>query len=102
MSTDNLYDIYAYYIMFLSDKAVFVNGRFCKDPKLVDEDDFYFSGLNVPAKTENQLGSNVTGVNVDKIPGLNTLGIVFALRLCAVWGKSTSLSSPSLRNSCRH
>ncbi|KAK5772980.1 germin-like protein subfamily 1 member 13 [Gossypium arboreum] len=55
--------------------GVFVNGKFCKDPKLAVAEDFFFSGLNMPGNTSNLVGSNVTNVNVDQIPGLNTLGI---------------------------
>ncbi|KAF9661132.1 hypothetical protein SADUNF_Sadunf19G0036000 [Salix dunnii] len=55
--------------------AVFVNGKFCKDPKLVSEKDFFFPGLNIPQNTSNPVGSTVTPVNVVQIPGLNTLGI---------------------------
>ncbi|EOY10775.1 RmlC-like cupins superfamily protein [Theobroma cacao] len=55
--------------------GVFVNGKFCKDPKLAVADDFFYSGLNMPGNTSNPVGSNVTTVNVDQIPGLNTLGI---------------------------
>ncbi|XP_022746725.1 germin-like protein subfamily 1 member 13 [Durio zibethinus] len=58
--------------------GVFVNGKFCKDPKLAKPEDFFISGLNVPGNTSNQLGSKVTLINVDKIPGLNTLGISLA------------------------
>ncbi|KAF2292429.1 hypothetical protein GH714_022704 [Hevea brasiliensis] len=58
--------------------GVFVNGKFCRDPVLVTADDFSFSGLNIPRNTTNQVGSNVTLLNVDKIPGLNTLGISLA------------------------
>ncbi|KAJ6360063.1 hypothetical protein OIU77_004132 [Salix suchowensis] len=58
--------------------AVFVNGKFCKDPKLAVANDFFFSGLNIPRNTGNQVGSNVTLLNVDQIPGLNTLGISLA------------------------
>ncbi|KAB1206461.1 Germin-like protein subfamily 1 member 20 [Morella rubra] len=61
-----------------STSAVFVNGKFCKDPKVVTADDFFFSGLQIPGNTANRLGSNVTLVNVDKLPGLNTLGISLA------------------------
>ncbi|CAN1233669.1 Germin-like protein subfamily 1 member 13 [Linum perenne] len=52
-----------------------VNGKFCKDPMQAKADDFSFKGLNVPRDTSNQVGSNVTLLNVDQIPGLNTLGI---------------------------
>ncbi|CAA7055476.1 unnamed protein product [Microthlaspi erraticum] len=55
--------------------GVFVNGKFCKDPRRVTAKDFFFSGLNIPGNTSNQVGSNVTTVNVDQIPGLNTMGI---------------------------
>uniref|UniRef100_A0A7N2MV03 Cupin type-1 domain-containing protein n=2 Tax=Quercus lobata TaxID=97700 RepID=A0A7N2MV03_QUELO len=41
-------------------------------------DDFIFMGLDVPRNTHNQFGSNVTLVNVDMFPGLNTLGIALA------------------------
>ncbi|XP_022719992.1 germin-like protein subfamily 1 member 7 isoform X3 [Durio zibethinus] len=59
-------------------KTVFVNGKFCKDPKLATPMDFFFSGLNIPGNTSNQLGSKVTPVNVAQILGLNTLGISLA------------------------
>jgi quercetin dioxygenase-like cupin family protein len=52
-----------------------VNGKFCKDPKLVNANDFSFKELNIPKSTSNPLGANVTLLNVDQIPGLNTLGI---------------------------
>ncbi|XP_022720001.1 germin-like protein subfamily 1 member 13 [Durio zibethinus] len=58
--------------------AVFVNGKFCKDPKLAKAEDFFFSGLNMPGNTSNQLGSKVTPVNVEQVAGLNTLGISLA------------------------
>ena len=61
--------------VFCFGQTVFVNGKFCKDPKLAKAEDFFFSGLNKPGNTDNKVGSNVTTVNVDKIPGLNTLGI---------------------------
>jgi len=61
-----------------SNSAVFVNGKFCLDPKMAKADDFFFSGLQVPRDTSNPLGSNVTQVNVAQIPGLNTLGVSLA------------------------
>ncbi|XWS57801.1 hypothetical protein CRYUN_Cryun09bG0204600 [Craigia yunnanensis] len=64
----------------LQDFCVAINdtkngGKFCKDPKLATANDFFFSGLNIPKNTSNSVGSAVTPVNVDQIPGLNTLGI---------------------------
>ncbi|KAF2289901.1 hypothetical protein GH714_039082 [Hevea brasiliensis] len=61
-----------------SKDGVFVNGKFCKNPNLTVAEDFFFPGLNVPGNTGNRVGSNVTLVNVDRIPGLNTLGISLA------------------------
>ncbi|XP_057960681.1 germin-like protein subfamily 1 member 7 [Malania oleifera] len=58
--------------------AVFVNGKFCKNPKLAVANDFSFSGLLIPRNTSNAVGSTVTMVNVDNLPGLNTLGISIA------------------------
>ncbi|CAI0433627.1 unnamed protein product [Linum tenue] len=58
--------------------GVFVNGKFCKDPKLAAANDFSFSGLNIPRSTANRVGSNVTLLNADQIPGLNTMGISMA------------------------
>lgn len=52
-----------------------MNGKLCKDPKLVKPENFFFSGLHVPRNTKNQVGSNVTMINADVIPGLNSLGI---------------------------
>ncbi|XP_061998556.1 germin-like protein subfamily 1 member 18 [Rosa rugosa] len=58
--------------------AVFVNGRFCKDPKMVTPEDFFFSGLRMRGNTSNPLGSIVTQANVQQIAGLNTLGVSLA------------------------
>ncbi|XP_050367297.1 germin-like protein subfamily 1 member 11 [Argentina anserina] len=58
--------------------GVFVNGKFCRDPKLVTAKDFFFSGLQIPRPTANPVGSTVTPANVEQIPGLNTLGISLA------------------------
>ncbi|XP_052878310.1 germin-like protein subfamily 1 member 14 [Gossypium arboreum] len=55
--------------------GVFVNGKFCFDPKLSNAEDFFYSGLNIPRNTSNPVGSTVTPINVVQIPGLNTLGI---------------------------
>ncbi|CAL4907237.1 unnamed protein product [Urochloa decumbens] len=53
--------------------TVKVNGFPCK--ATVTEDDFYFKGLANPGNTNNTYGSVVTGANVEKLPGLNTLGV---------------------------
>ncbi|XP_057960683.1 germin-like protein subfamily 1 member 7 [Malania oleifera] len=58
--------------------AVFVNGKFCKNPKFSVANDFSFSGLQVPRNTSNAVGSTVSMVNADNLPGLNTLGVSIA------------------------
>ncbi|XP_019191262.1 PREDICTED: putative germin-like protein 2-1 [Ipomoea nil] len=54
--------------------TIFVNGRVCKDPKLVTSDDFFTSGLNT-AKTPTFAGSTFSAASINEIPGLNTLGL---------------------------
>lgn len=75
-------------------QAVFVNGKFCKDPKVVNANDFSFSGLNIPGDTNNKVGSNVTNVNVDKLPGLNTLGIQLVRIDYAPYGENPPHTHP--------
>ncbi|XP_042479771.1 putative germin-like protein 2-1 [Macadamia integrifolia] len=58
--------------------GVFVNGKFCKDPKLATAKDFFFEGLDICGNTSNKLGVAVTPVTVNELPGLNTLGISLA------------------------
>ncbi|RVX18831.1 Germin-like protein subfamily 1 member 7 [Vitis vinifera] len=55
--------------------AVFVNGKFCKNPNLTVAEDFLYQGLNIPGNTSNYVGSTVNLINVDQLPGENTLGV---------------------------
>ncbi|XP_059668884.1 putative germin-like protein 2-1 [Cornus florida] len=63
-----------------------VNGMVCKDPKLVQANDFSSSGLHMAGNTSNAVGSKVTPVNVAQIAGLNTLGISLVRIDFAPWG----------------
>ncbi|XP_024027971.1 germin-like protein subfamily 1 member 17 [Morus notabilis] len=74
--------------------VLFVNGKFCKNPELVKAEDFFFSGLNIPRDTNNAVGSNVTMVNVDNIPGLNTLGVSLARIDYAPYGQNPPHTHP--------
>ncbi|KAK7303586.1 hypothetical protein RJT34_14496 [Clitoria ternatea] len=65
---------------------VLVNGFACKDPKLVEANDFFYSGLNVAGNTTNPSGSKVTPVSATQLSGLNTLGISIARIDYAPWG----------------
>lgn len=53
-----------------------LNGYSCKSN--VTAEDFFFAGLAKAGATNNSAGSLVTGANVQKIPGLNTLGVSLA------------------------
>ncbi|XP_061362384.1 germin-like protein subfamily 1 member 7 [Gastrolobium bilobum] len=55
---------------------VFVNGKFCKDPKLVTAEDFFIH-VNA-ANVSNPLGAQVTPVFDTQLLGLNTLGVSLA------------------------
>ena len=79
---------------WLSLDAVFVNGKICKNPNQVTPDDFFFPGLNIPANTTNKLGFTPTLVNVDKLPGLNTLGISLARLDFAPYGLNPPHTHP--------
>uniref|UniRef100_A0ACD5VNE8 Uncharacterized protein n=1 Tax=Avena sativa TaxID=4498 RepID=A0ACD5VNE8_AVESA len=59
---------------------VLVNGFVCKDSKDVKAEDFFLAAkLDMPRDTKiNKVGSNVTLINVMRIPGLNTFGISLA------------------------
>lgn len=55
---------------------MFVNGKICKNPKLVTTEDFHLSaGFHKPGNTSGPSGSAVNPVDVNRFPGLNTLGI---------------------------
>lgn len=71
-----------------------VNGLVCKDPKLVQNNDFFFSGLHIAGNTSNAAGSRVTPVNVAQIPGLNTLGISLVRIDYAPWGINAPHTHP--------
>lgn len=53
--------------------AVKVNGFVCKSS--FNASDFFSSVLAKPGDTNNSQGSKVTAANVEKVPGLNTLGV---------------------------
>lgn len=59
-----------------SSAAVFVNGKICKDPKLVNTEDFYLAAnFHKPGNTSGSVGSAANFVGVHRFPALNTLGI---------------------------
>lgn len=55
-----------------------MNGFACKNEANATAGDFFFAGLAKPGLTNNTFGSLVTAANVQKIPGLNTLGVSLA------------------------
>jgi quercetin dioxygenase-like cupin family protein len=63
-----------------------VNGFPCKPNTNVTANDFFFAGLANAGNTTNLAGSLVTAANVEKVPGLNTLGVSMARVDFAVGG----------------
>lgn len=59
----------------LPSSGVKVNGFACKAESNVTAADFFFDGIANPKVVNNTVGSLVTAANVEKIPGLNTLGV---------------------------
>ncbi|KAL1220303.1 Germin-like protein subfamily 2 member 2 [Cardamine amara subsp. amara] len=55
-----------------------VNGFPCKETSNITASDFFFAGISKPAVVNSTMGSAVTGANVEKIPGLNTLSVSLA------------------------
>ncbi|TYI55131.1 hypothetical protein E1A91_D11G119600v1 [Gossypium mustelinum] len=64
----------------VADKTSRINGNGypCKNAVSVTEVDFFFGGLANSAVINNLVGSVITTANVEKIPGLNTLGVSLA------------------------
>ncbi|XP_021758337.1 putative germin-like protein 2-1 [Chenopodium quinoa] len=69
--------------------GVFVNGKFCKNPKRVTINDFLYKGFNRTSVIDNPQGAEATLVNVDRFPGLNTLGVAIARVDFAPFGLNT-------------
>ncbi|XP_068655860.1 putative germin-like protein 2-1 [Aristolochia californica] len=74
--------------------AVKVNGFVCKDPKLTAANDFLFPGLHRVRPPTSAVGSTVTLVNVNLLPGLNTQGISIARIDYAPYGQNPPHSHP--------
>ncbi|VVA89713.1 unnamed protein product [Arabis nemorensis] len=55
-----------------------LNGFPCKETSNITSSDFFFAGISKPAVINSTTGSAVTGANVEKIPGLNTLSVSLA------------------------
>ncbi|ESW19451.1 hypothetical protein PHAVU_006G126200 [Phaseolus vulgaris] len=77
-----------------SKEKVLANGLACKDPKLVEVNDFFFSGLHIAGNTTNPVGSKVTPVFATQLPGLNTLDISIARIDYAPWGTNPPHTHP--------
>lgn len=71
-----------------------MNGFPCKHPSTVGPNDFFFAGLAKPTFPNNTLGSVVTLAHVEKIPGLNTLGVSMSRIDYAVGGVNPPHTHP--------
>ncbi|KAL4627863.1 hypothetical protein ACB092_05G196300 [Castanea dentata] len=56
-----------------TNSLVLLNGLACKDPKIVEANDFSSSGLHIAGNTSNPVGSRVTPMTAAQISGLNSL-----------------------------
>ncbi|XP_068649852.1 germin-like protein 8-2 isoform X2 [Aristolochia californica] len=74
--------------------TVRVNGFVCKDPKLAMANDFFFTGLDKVRTPSNAVGSTVTAVSVNQVPGLNTLGISMVRIDYAPYGQNPPHTHP--------
>ena len=66
-----------------------VNGYPCKPAENVTADDFFYAGLASAADVYgggNPMGSVVTAADVERLPGLNTLGVSMSRVDYAPWG----------------
>ncbi|CAH9140278.1 unnamed protein product [Cuscuta epithymum] len=78
-----------------SEATVFVNGRICKNITEVTADDFYLQArFYIPQNTSNRLGYTPTPITVDKLPGLNTLGVAIGRVDLGPYGLSTPHTHP--------
>ncbi|KAL5229175.1 hypothetical protein ABZP36_017440 [Zizania latifolia] len=71
-----------------------VNGFPCKRLENVTVNDFFFDGLANAGNTGNAVGSVVTAANVERLPGLNTLGVSIARIDYAPWGLNPPHTHP--------
>ncbi|XBI32531.1 hypothetical protein VPH35_055973 [Triticum aestivum] len=72
-----------------------LNGYPCKRPETTMPNDFFSDVLAVPGNTGgNPSGSAVTAANVDKVPGLNTLGVSMSRVDYAPWGVNPPHTHP--------
>uniref|UniRef100_A0ACD5XGZ1 Uncharacterized protein n=1 Tax=Avena sativa TaxID=4498 RepID=A0ACD5XGZ1_AVESA len=71
-----------------------LNGFPCKRPENVTANDFFSDVLAAPGNTGNPVGSAVTTANVEKVPGLNTLGMSMSRVDYAPWGVNPPHTHP--------
>ncbi|EMS67472.1 Germin-like protein 1-3 [Triticum urartu] len=71
-----------------------LNGFPCKRPENVTAGEFFSAALAFPGNTCNPVGSAVTAANVEKLPGLNTLGVSMSRVDYAPWGMNPPHTHP--------
>jgi quercetin dioxygenase-like cupin family protein len=60
----------------------------------VTANDFFSNLLGIPGNTGNPVGSAVTAANVEKVPGLNTMGVSMSRIDYAPWGVNPPHTHP--------
>jgi len=74
--------------------ALRLNGFPCKRHENVTANDFFSGLLAKPGNTGNAAGSAVTAATVERLPGLNTLGVSLARIDFAPWGVNPPHTHP--------
>ena len=74
--------------------AVLVNGLVYKNPKLVQANNLFFTGLHNLSNISDKLGPVVSPVTVAQLPGLNRFGISMVRIDYAPWGLIPPHSHP--------
>ena len=74
--------------------ALRLNGFPCKRPENVTADDFFSGVLASPGDTGNAAELAVTAASVERLPGLNTLGVSMARIDFAPWGVNPPHTHP--------
>uniref|UniRef100_A0ACD5XKK5 Uncharacterized protein n=1 Tax=Avena sativa TaxID=4498 RepID=A0ACD5XKK5_AVESA len=71
-----------------------LNGFPCKRPENVTATDFYSDVMSLPGNIGNPVGSATVAANVEKVPGLNTLGVSMSRVDYAPWGVNPPHTHP--------
>ena len=88
------HDVFCVHACISARTALRLNGFPCKRHENVTANDFFSGLLAKPGNTGNAAGSAVTAATVERLPGLNTLGVSLARIDFAPWGVNPPHTHP--------